>query len=265
MSLLSGSMEDISCYEPPKSSSEVKATTKNDNTQNKTANNTANKGQVKNDSINVRQEVLMKLLSNDAIRGVFQDTNVPLLSDFKLKSDIIPYVDKGLECLTEITKRNASHTNLVREFTVQSMGVKLPNKPTKMSKDEVKFIVRMVLSEMLELCATVTPNVEEAHNLFGDCCIEVDKPRAFEPETKSDVEIMAEQYDSFVDAWYYMLNTAVKKGVDLDGIFRIVHGANMAKRFPDGTFHRREDGKVVKPDGWKEPDIVGEIKRQMDS
>ena len=178
--------------------------------------------------------------------------------------------------LNEIEKRNTllnqnetvvrSHTSLVKEFTEQSLGVKLPTRPSKMSKEEVRFIVRMVISEIMELCTTVNPSVDSSFDFFKECLNECDRPKEFHPETKSDVEIIAEQYDSFVDAWYYMLNTAVKKGVDLDSIFHLVHGANMAKKFPDGTFHRRaEDGKVIKPDGWKEPNIVGEIQRQLNS
>ena len=211
-----------------------------------------------------RQEVLMKLLSHEGLRNVFDNTNIPMVSDQFLKTDVIPYVDKGLEVLTDVMKRNSSHTSFVKDFTEKSLGTTLPTKPSKMSKDEVKFIVRMVLSEMMELCTTVTPTVQEALELFDDCVATTDKPKPFDPETKSDTEIMAEQYDSFVDAWYYMLNTAVKKGADLDAIFKVVHRANMAKKFPDGKFHRREDGKVMKPDGWKEPDIVGEIKRQLE-
>lgn len=34
-----------------------------------------------------------------------------------------------------------------------------------------------------------------------------------------------------------------------------VHGSNMAKLQPDGTVLRREDGKVIKPDGWLPPDL----------
>jgi predicted HAD superfamily Cof-like phosphohydrolase len=212
-----------------------------------------------------RQEVLMKLLSHEGLRNVFDNTNIPLVSDQMLKTDVIPYVDKGLEVLTDVMRRNSTHTSFVKDFTEQSMGTKLPTTPSKMTKDEVKFIVRMVLSEMMELCTTVTPTVQEALDLFDDCVGTTDKPKSsFDPDSKSDEEIMAEQYDSFVDAWYYMLNTAVKKGVDLDAIFKVVHRANMAKKFPDGKFHRREDGKVLKPDGWKEPDIVGEIKRQLE-
>jgi predicted HAD superfamily Cof-like phosphohydrolase len=156
-----------------------------------------------------------------------------------------------------------SHSQLVKEFTEESLECKLPNQPQLMNKDEVKFIVRMVLSEMLELCATVTSDNEQANQLFEECSKQVDQLRLREPICRSEAEVIAEQYDAFVDAWYYMLNTSAKKGVDLDGIFRVVHEANMAKRFPDGTFHRREDGKVLKPDGWKEPDIVGEINRQL--
>ena len=178
---------------------------------------------------------------------------------------IIKRLNDGIHHNIQDMKDKKSHTELVKEFTEQSLGITLPTKPSKMSKEEVRFIVRMVLSEMLELCATITPNVESAFEFFKECYWSVDRPKEFNPDSKSDTEIMAEQYDSFVDAWYYMLNTAVKKGVNLDFIFRVVHEANMAKRFPDGTFHRRpEDGKIIKPEGWKEPDIVGEIKKQLD-
>ncbi len=40
--------------------------------------------------------------------------------------------------------------------------------------------------------------------------------------------------------------------MDGDKIFDIVHAANMRK-FPDGVVLRREDGKVLKPDGWVGP------------
>ena len=65
-----------------------------------------------------------------------------------------------------------------------------------------------------------------------------------------------------VDSWYYMLDTACKHGINLSAIFDKVHEANMSKRFPDGTFHRREDGKIEKPPGWTPPNISGEINRQ---
>ena len=37
----------------------------------------------------------------------------------------------------------------------------------------------------------------------------------------------------------------------------------MAKRDPEtGKFLKREDGKIIKPKGWKAPDVEGEVVRQ---
>ncbi|MEV2222692.1 hypothetical protein AB0E01_22770 [Nocardia vinacea] len=37
--------------------------------------------------------------------------------------------------------------------------------------------------------------------------------------------------------------------------------ANLAKIRPDGTFFKRADGKVEKPEGWQPPDIAGVLAR----
>jgi predicted HAD superfamily Cof-like phosphohydrolase len=155
-----------------------------------------------------------------------------------------------------------SHTDKVKQFTEESMGTKLPRTPSPLTKGEVVFITRMVASELLELITTVTDTVDEAQLMLQECIGSLDVPKQV-PRFGSEEELIAEQYDAFVDAWYYMLNTSVKKGVNLDGLFDVVHEANMRKRWADGKFHRREDGKVVKPEGWKEPDLVSEIKKQM--
>jgi hypothetical protein len=64
--------------------------------------------------------------------------------------------------------------------------------------------------------------------------------------------VIAEQADALVDIYYYSLNCASKKGVNLSSIFGIVHAANMAKRDPaTGQFLRRADGKIIKPEGWQ--------------
>lgn len=34
-----------------------------------------------------------------------------------------------------------------------------------------------------------------------------------------------------------------------------VLGANDNKEWPDGTFHHNENGKIIKPEGWVEPDL----------
>jgi predicted HAD superfamily Cof-like phosphohydrolase len=159
---------------------------------------------------------------------------------------------------------NMTNASKVKEFTEGSMGKSCPATPQPMTREAIKFIVRMVLSEMTELAQTVCESPEEAVRFVADC-VGADTNMTYTKPT-DEVSLIAEQNDAFVDAWYYMLNCAAKHGVNLSAIFDVVHGANMAKRGPDGKFHRRpEDGKVIKPDNWKEPDIAGEIRRQMNS
>jgi len=79
-----------------------------------------------------------------------------------------------------------------------------------------------------------------------------------------ETTLIAEQGDAIVDVYYYMLNAAAKKGVNLSALFHIVHAANMAKRDPaTGQFLKRDDGKIIKPAGWQPPDVKAEIVRQL--
>lgn len=154
-----------------------------------------------------------------------------------------------------------SDADKVKEFT-EGAGFKCPDKPQLMSRSEVEFLVKMVLSEMEEMVDTVTKSREESIEFMRNC-IGVD-PSPHTTEGKSELELIADQADAAVDSWVYLLNGFCKKGVDLSKIFDIVHQANMAKRDPEtGKFIRREsDGKILKPPGWKAPDILAEIKRQ---
>lgn len=70
--------------------------------------------------------------------------------------------------------------------------------------------------------------------------------------------------DAIVDCWYYGLDSAAKHGMNLEPVFQLVHGANMSKRNPvTGQFDRREDGKVIKPDGWRPANVRLEVERQL--
>jgi predicted HAD superfamily Cof-like phosphohydrolase len=154
-----------------------------------------------------------------------------------------------------------SNYEAVKEFTEGASGVKCPDKPSKMSKQEVEFLVKMVLSEMTELCQTVTTSHDEALKMMVSC-LGADPSK--QPEYKNDVEIIADQADAMVDSWYYMLNAASKKGINLSSVFDKVHQANMDKRDPNtGKFIRRPDGKVLKPNDWKPANIVEEIEHQL--
>jgi len=77
------------------------------------------------------------------------------------------------------------------------------------------------------------------------------------------LHMAADQTDALVDVYYYSQNAACKKGMNMSAVFEMVHAANMAKRDPaTGEFLKRADGKIIKPAGWKAPDVEGEIVRQ---
>ncbi|HAR67609.1 MAG TPA: HAD family hydrolase [Lentisphaeria bacterium] len=123
------------------------------------------------------------------------------------------------------------YTKTVREFTTACQP-DLPTTPTPLSTDGVAFIRQMVIDELDELAEAETP---------------------------------VDQADALVDAIYYICDCAVRHGMNLDPLFRIVHQANMGK-VVDGRVLRREDGKIMKPANWQppEPQILAEMQRQSE-
>jgi len=72
-----------------------------------------------------------------------------------------------------------------------------------------------------------------------------------------------EQADAMIDLIYFALGTMVEMGIPPQELFDVVQKANMSKLWPDGRPHFREDGKVVKPEGWQHPETM--IKELIDS
>ncbi|NKF21537.1 hypothetical protein [Solimonas marina] len=87
--------------------------------------------------------------------------------------------------------------------------------------------------------------------------------------------LVGEEIAELADAWLRRDDAQILDGA-LDTIWTIVAGlralgfpiedgwvevarSNLAKIAADGTLHRREDGKVMKPEGWTPPDLRGVI------
>ena len=70
-------------------------------------------------------------------------------------------------------------------------------------------------------------------------------------EYNNDLENIAKE---LADIIYIVCGTAVSYGIPLDRVFEEVHRSNMAK-LVDGKPVRRDDGKILKPEGWTAPDI----------
>lgn len=155
-----------------------------------------------------------------------------------------------------------SRSQRVKLFTEAAAGegARLPAYPRPMTREEVLFVVKMNVEELMELLVTVQSDlVEQPIHSVKDTLLEIVQSARLPAKGKpaSEDEVIADQVDAFVDIDYYNCNAACKAGMDVDAVFDVVHEkGNMAKRFPDGTFHRNDDGKIIKPPEWKEPDIV---------
>ena len=65
--------------------------------------------------------------------------------------------------------------------------------------------------------------------------------------------------DGIADGIYVLLWTANALGIDLEPVWNTIQSANMEKVSP-AVF--REDGKLLKPPGWKHPDIATILEAQ---
>ena len=76
---------------------------------------------------------------------------------------------------------------------------------------------------------------------------------------------LEDQADAMIDLIYFALGTLVELGIKPEGMFEIVHQANMSKLGKNGKPNFNEDGKVIKPTTWEspEPKLKKEIQRQI--
>ncbi len=66
-----------------------------------------------------------------------------------------------------------------------------------------------------------------------------------------------ETADAIADLIWVLICFAFACGIPIERVWEEVARANMAK-FPGGVVTRRpEDGKILKPEGWQPPDIIG--------
>lgn len=82
------------------------------------------------------------------------------------------------------------------------------------------------------------------------------------PKPKSYKEIDREALaKELADLLYVTYGTADVFGIDLDEAYRAVHESNMTKLDDNGKPVLREDGKVLKSENYKEPDLASAVQR----
>jgi predicted HAD superfamily Cof-like phosphohydrolase/DNA-binding XRE family transcriptional regulator len=141
---------------------------------------------------------------------------------------------------------------MVRAFHRASRTLPVRSVPQVPSDDEVRFRARLEAEEFIERLEatfndpTLIDLLREQLRLFiNSAAIDIDLPALA---------------DAWADLRYIIFGSEATFGVDGNAVFRVVHEANM-KKFSEGGFVR-EDGKVMKPPGWKPPDIAAELERQ---
>lgn len=74
----------------------------------------------------------------------------------------------------------------------------------------------------------------------------------------------AELASELADLLYVVYGTAEEFGIPLDKVFNAIHQANMSKVWDDGTVHRNEFGKILKPPNFVKADIRKVIYGELD-
>lgn len=69
-----------------------------------------------------------------------------------------------------------------------------------------------------------------------------------------------EQLDALIDILVVTVGAIHSMGADAEGAWKEVMRTNFAKIGEDGKVRKREDGKVLKPQGWTPPELKQFIK-----
>ncbi len=145
----------------------------------------------------------------------------------------------------------------VAEFH-EMMGQPILLAPQVPSPERVKLRARLVTEETIEMLEALYP-VTTGSGCYLD---EIRKSVSSLIETLDPEPDLPELVDALQDIDYVVEGTRLEFGVTGAPVAAEVHRSNMAKVWPDGTVHQREDGKVLKPDNWTPPNIEGELRRQ---
>ena len=108
-----------------------------------------------------------------------------------------------------------------------AVGQKIPSVPQQMVSDQAELYKKLIKEEIEEF---------------------------WEAEAVSDD---VEQIDACFDMMWVIIGYMKSRGWDCEGIWDEGAKSNLSKIDPDtGKVIRREDGKILKPEGWKPPDFT---------
>lgn len=142
-----------------------------------------------------------------------------------------------------IHKRRSNIDSMIEEF-VTSSGGQIGGKYHVLLEDN--FIFKMILSEMSEVLITLV-----GVNKYEKYLTRIVKSVSQVNTCYSKRLLTANHTIQYIAIGFLQSELSL----DIMLPLRIVHGANMNKRNKDGKFIRNKEGKIIKPEGWKEPDL----------
>lgn len=147
----------------------------------------------------------------------------------------------------------------VEEFH-RAFGHPVGESPDLPDEDTLKLRLKLVAEEFFELLSACGADCF-AYSSDSDEYAEDTVRRGIRHLDKG-VQDLVKIADALADLDYVIEGMRLAFGINGKPIAEEVHLSNMAKLGPDGKPIRREDGKILKPEGWKSPDIAGELRRQ---
>jgi predicted HAD superfamily Cof-like phosphohydrolase len=133
-----------------------------------------------------------------------------------------------------------------------AVGQPILPSPAVPTDERIRLRLRLIVEEMFEVIeATVRdptlfdPYMNGVQALIGHCAIRVDLPKLA---------------DALGDTDYVVEGTRLEFGIDGEPIADEIHRTNMAKVGSQPVTD--EHGKILKPPGWRPPDIAGELEHQ---
>jgi len=152
------------------------------------------------------------------------------------------YDDHISRLLAKVDERNSFER--VREFH-KKFGHPVADKPTVIEDDRTALRLALIFEEALELA--------DAMGFFtGEAAETIERMLSHGPVVDANLVATA---DALGDLEYVTNGAALEMGINLPKVVREIHRSNMTKLGPDGKPVYREDGKILKGEGYEPPNL----------
>jgi predicted HAD superfamily Cof-like phosphohydrolase len=170
-------------------------------------------------------------------------------------------VDRLREQVTRLQSANTSLVEMARDTSIRSrvaqfhytMGIPVIEAPRVPSVERVKLRLRLIAEEFFEVLGAALVARDEIESRKRNVMRTID-----ESVQEAAPAMLVKIAQELCDLDYVVEGTRLEFGIDGVPVLREVHAANMRKRGGEV----REDGKVLKPEGWEPPNIVRVLDEQ---